>query len=73
MWASINLLERFFLFRLIGKDDDDVGLLLQVFSDQLLLKDVLARSDRALAVVKDLFGDAPHMQTGRNCLLQSQK
>lgn len=42
-----------------------MGLLLQVFSDQLLLKDVLARSDRALAVVKDLFGDAPYRQTGK--------
>ena len=40
-------------------------LLLQVFSDQLLLQDVLARSDRAMAVVKDLFGDAPRRQTGR--------
>lgn len=40
------------------------GMLLQVFSDQLLLRDVLARSDRALAVVKDLFGDVPQRQTG---------
>lgn len=46
-------------------------LILQVFSDQLLLKDVLARSDRALGVVKDLFGDAPRKQTGRNSLLHS--
>lgn len=38
--------------------------ILQVFSDQLLLQDVLARSDRAMAVVKDLFGDAPRRQTG---------
>uniref|UniRef100_A0A3Q4I5W9 Spindle and centriole-associated protein 1 n=1 Tax=Neolamprologus brichardi TaxID=32507 RepID=A0A3Q4I5W9_NEOBR len=38
--------------------------LLQVFSDQLLLQDVLARSDKALAVVKDLFGDAPRRHTG---------
>lgn len=37
-----------------------------MFSDQLLLQDVLARSDRAMAVVKDLFGDAPRRQTGRN-------
>lgn len=42
-----------------------MGFLLQVFSDQLLLKDVLARSDRALAVVKDLFGDGPYRQTGK--------
>lgn len=47
---------------------DDV-LLLQVFSDQLLLQDVLARSDRAMAVVKDLFGDAPRRQSGRNTVL----
>lgn len=39
--------------------------LLQVFSDQLLLQDVLTRSDRALAVVKDLFGDAPRRQMGK--------
>lgn len=45
---------------------------IQVFSDQMLLKDVLARSDRALAVVKDLFGDAPCVHTGRNPLLHSQ-
>lgn len=37
---------------------------MQVFSDQLLLKDVLSRSDRALAVVKDLFGDGPRRKTG---------
>lgn len=36
----------------------------QVFSDQLLLKDALSRSDRALAVVKDLFGDGPRRKTG---------
>ncbi|XP_035765272.1 spindle and centriole-associated protein 1 [Neolamprologus brichardi] len=36
----------------------------EVFSDQLLLQDVLARSDKALAVVKDLFGDAPRRHTG---------
>lgn len=47
-------------------------LLLQVFSDQLLLQDVLARSDRAMAVVKDLFGDAPRRQTGRKPLIPSQ-
>lgn len=38
---------------------------LQVFSDKLLLHDVLARSDRALAVVHDLLGDPPLRQTGR--------
>lgn len=39
-------------------------MLLQVFSEQPLLHDALAQSDRALAVVKDLFGDAPRRQTG---------
>lgn len=43
--------------------------MLQVFSDQLLLQDVLARSDRAMAVVKDLFGDAPRRQTGNTQLI----
>lgn len=31
----------------------------------MLLQDVLTRSDRALAVVKDLFGDAPRRQMGK--------
>lgn len=44
-------------------------LLMQVFSDQLLLKDVLSRSDRALAVVQDLFGDGPRRKTGQYTLL----
>lgn len=39
-------------------------LTLQVLSDQMLLQDVLARSDRTLAVVKDLFGDAPRRRIG---------
>lgn len=43
-----------------------------MFSDQLLLKDVLARSDRALAVVKDLFGDDPRMHAGRLIALDAQ-
>lgn len=42
---------------------------MQVFSDQLLLKDVLSRSDRALAVVKDLFGDGPSRKTGEDTFL----
>lgn len=48
------------------------GGVLQVFSDQLLLQDVLARSDRAMAVVKDLFGDAPQRQIGNDiaCFVQ---
>ncbi|XP_069559702.1 spindle and centriole-associated protein 1 isoform X2 [Brachyistius frenatus] len=45
-------------------DKASLSIIREVFSDQLLLQDVLARSDRALAVVKDLFGDAPRRQTG---------
>ncbi|XP_058495674.1 spindle and centriole-associated protein 1 isoform X1 [Solea solea] len=45
-------------------DQASLSIIREVFSDQLLLQDVLARSDRAMAVVKDLFGDAPHRQTG---------
>ncbi|XP_063062532.1 spindle and centriole-associated protein 1 [Engraulis encrasicolus] len=41
-----------------------LNLIREVFSDQYTLQDVLARSDRAMAVVKDLFGDAPHRQAG---------
>ncbi|XP_072234923.1 spindle and centriole-associated protein 1 [Leuresthes tenuis] len=45
-------------------DQASLSIMREVFSDQLLLQDVLARSDRAMAVVKDLFGDAPRRQTG---------
>ncbi|XP_035510850.1 spindle and centriole-associated protein 1 [Morone saxatilis] len=45
-------------------DQTSLSIIREVFSDQLLLQDVLARSDRAMAVVKDLFGDAPRRQTG---------
>ncbi|XP_033964807.1 spindle and centriole-associated protein 1 [Pseudochaenichthys georgianus] len=45
-------------------DNASLNIIREVFSDQLLLQDVLARSDRAMAVVKDLFGDAPRRQTG---------
>ncbi|KAM9858300.1 spindle and centriole-associated protein 1 isoform 2-T2 [Aulostomus maculatus] len=45
-------------------DQASLTIFREVFSDQLLLQDVLARSDRAMAVVKDLFGDAPRRQTG---------
>ncbi|XP_030205065.1 spindle and centriole-associated protein 1 isoform X2 [Gadus morhua] len=45
-------------------DQASLSIIREVFSDQLLLQDVLARSDRAMAVVKDLFGDAPRRQTG---------
>eukprot|EP00064_Thunnus_orientalis_P011013 superscaffoldBa00001550_g11043 len=44
-------------------DQASLSIIREVFSDQLLLQDVLARSDRAMAVVKDLFGDAPRRQT----------
>uniref|UniRef100_UPI0037E70CC0 spindle and centriole-associated protein 1 n=1 Tax=Semicossyphus pulcher TaxID=241346 RepID=UPI0037E70CC0 len=45
-------------------DHANLSIIREVFSDQLLLQDVLDRSDRAMAVVKDLFGDAPRRQTG---------
>ncbi|XP_041817540.1 spindle and centriole-associated protein 1 [Chelmon rostratus] len=45
-------------------DQASLSIIREVFSDQLLLQDVLARSDRAMAVVKDLFGDAPRRHTG---------
>ncbi|XP_054479112.1 spindle and centriole-associated protein 1 [Anoplopoma fimbria] len=45
-------------------DHASLSIIREVFSDQLLLQDVLARSDRAMAVVKDLFGDAPRRHTG---------
>ncbi|XP_005471934.1 spindle and centriole-associated protein 1 [Oreochromis niloticus] len=45
-------------------DQASLSIIREVFSDQLLLQDVLARSDKALAVVKDLFGDAPRRHTG---------
>lgn len=47
-----------------GLDKYRLNLIREVFSDQYTLQDVLARSDRAMAVVKDLFGDAPHRQAG---------
>ncbi|XP_078072417.1 spindle and centriole-associated protein 1 [Mustelus asterias] len=34
----------------------------ELLLDQWQLRDVLARSDRALALVRDLFGDAPRLQ-----------
>ncbi|MEE6523632.1 hypothetical protein FKM82_022622, partial [Ascaphus truei] len=36
----------------------------QILFDQYQMNDVLERSDRAMAVVKDLFGDAPRRHTG---------
>lgn len=45
-------------------DQTSLNIIREVLSDQMLLQDVLARSDRAIAVVKDIFGDAPRRQTG---------
>ncbi|XP_059838604.1 spindle and centriole-associated protein 1 [Hypanus sabinus] len=36
----------------------------ELLLEQWRLRDVLARSDRALAVLRDPFGDAPRLQTG---------
>ncbi|KAB5533236.1 hypothetical protein PHYPO_G00129490 [Pangasianodon hypophthalmus] len=47
-----------------GLDQSRLRLFREVFSDHCELQDVLARSDRALAVVRDLFGDAPRRQKG---------
>ncbi|KAJ8375481.1 hypothetical protein SKAU_G00060610 [Synaphobranchus kaupii] len=45
-------------------DPGHLNIIREVLSDQYQLQDVLARSDKALAVVKDMFCDAPHRQTG---------
>ncbi|XP_054893152.1 spindle and centriole-associated protein 1 [Poeciliopsis prolifica] len=47
-----------------GLNYTSLSIIRDVFSEQPLLHDALAQSDRALAVVKDLFGDAPRRQTG---------
>ncbi|XP_054858140.1 spindle and centriole-associated protein 1 [Eublepharis macularius] len=41
-----------------------LALMREILSDQYHLQDVLERSDRAMAVVKDLFGDAPRRHLG---------
>ncbi|XP_040195096.1 spindle and centriole-associated protein 1 isoform X2 [Rana temporaria] len=41
-----------------------LALMMEILSDQYRMKDVLERSDRAISVVKDLFGDAPRRHTG---------
>uniref|UniRef100_A0A8C3S5A1 Spindle and centriole-associated protein 1 n=1 Tax=Chelydra serpentina TaxID=8475 RepID=A0A8C3S5A1_CHESE len=41
-----------------------LALMREILSDQYQLQDVLERSDQAMAVVKDLFGDAPRRHTG---------
>ncbi|KAM9827731.1 spindle and centriole-associated protein 1 [Neosynchiropus ocellatus] len=43
-------------------DQTSLDIIREVLSDEMLLQDVLARSDRAMAVVKDLFGDSPRRQ-----------
>uniref|UniRef100_A0AAV2L3X1 Spindle and centriole-associated protein 1 n=1 Tax=Knipowitschia caucasica TaxID=637954 RepID=A0AAV2L3X1_KNICA len=45
-------------------DSTSLSIIREVLSDQMLLQDVLARSDRAMSVVKDIFGDSPRRQTG---------
>lgn len=45
-------------------DQTSLSIIREVLSDQMMLQDVLARSDRTMAVVKDIFGDAPRRQTG---------
>lgn len=45
-------------------DDTSLSIIREVLSDQMLLQDVLARSDRTMSLVKDIFGDAPRRQTG---------
>ncbi|XP_075906448.1 spindle and centriole-associated protein 1 isoform X2 [Nelusetta ayraudi] len=54
-------------------DKASLSIIREVFSDQLLLKDVLSRSDRALAVVKDLFGDGPRRKTGHPSVTMAPK
>nr|XP_057916236.1 spindle and centriole-associated protein 1 isoform X2 [Doryrhamphus excisus] len=61
------------LFRQAGSspaslDQSSLTILREVFSDKLLLQDVLAHSDRAMALVKNIFGDAPRKQTGHPCV-----
>lgn len=63
-FQTVNLIQFMFFFFKI-KVYIVFHFCLQVFSDKLLLHDVLARSDRALAVVHDLLGDPPLRQTGR--------
>uniref|UniRef100_A0A8C8RXM5 Spindle and centriole-associated protein 1 n=1 Tax=Pelusios castaneus TaxID=367368 RepID=A0A8C8RXM5_9SAUR len=41
-----------------------LALMREILSEQYQLQDVLERSDQAMAVVKDLFGDAPRRHTG---------
>ncbi|XP_042723460.1 spindle and centriole-associated protein 1 [Lagopus leucura] len=57
-----------------------LALMHEILSDQYDLQDVLKRSDQVMAVVKDLFGNAPRMRTGfpnvtvaPNCDLESSQ
>ncbi|XP_019382219.1 PREDICTED: spindle and centriole-associated protein 1 [Gavialis gangeticus] len=45
-------------------DKRKLALMREILSDQYQLQDVLERSDQAMAVVKDLFGDAPRRHAG---------
>ncbi|XP_063812877.1 spindle and centriole-associated protein 1 isoform X2 [Pseudophryne corroboree] len=45
-------------------EEKRLALMMEILSDQYQMKDVLERSDRTMAVVKDLFGDAPRRRTG---------
>ncbi|XP_010717115.1 spindle and centriole-associated protein 1 isoform X1 [Meleagris gallopavo] len=57
-----------------------LALMHEILSDQYDLQDVLKRSDQVMAVVKDMFGKAPHTRTGfpnvtmaPNCDLESSQ
>ncbi|NXC41775.1 SPICE protein, partial [Penelope pileata] len=57
-----------------------LALMKEILSDQYHLQDVLERSDQVMAVVKELFGDAPRTRTGfpnvtmaPNCDLESSQ
>ncbi|XP_044305663.1 spindle and centriole-associated protein 1 isoform X2 [Varanus komodoensis] len=41
-----------------------LALMREILSEQYQLQDVLERSDQAMAMVKDLFGDTPHRHLG---------
>ncbi|KFU86461.1 Spindle and centriole-associated protein 1, partial [Chaetura pelagica] len=45
-------------------EERKLTLMREILSDQYYLQDVLERSDQALAVAKDLLGDAPRTRTG---------
>ncbi|XP_018430590.1 PREDICTED: spindle and centriole-associated protein 1, partial [Nanorana parkeri] len=45
-------------------EDRRLALMMEILCDQYQMKDVLERSDRTMAEVKDIFGDAPRRHTG---------